>query len=342
MKNPIKASAITLISMTSPFLTSTGHATELKVNCFWPSQHIVCQEVLPNWLNQIKNASNGRVTGKVLAHSAASPVEQVQAVEAGIVDVAVQFNGFIPEQTTGSMVAMTPFVANQDARAMSSALWKTNRKFFPEELNQIQLLSQWVISPAELYSQTETPINSMAELTSRTLWSLPGVLEELMEKVGAKVIAIPPVRASEVITTGVVNGHIGLDPGDVSTFKLFPFTKSMTRFKNNIYASGFSLVMNKGVWQSLSETDQAAISSVSGEQFARMAAGYWQDASESALAKFSHNGVAVIDADTTFEAELKKASLSMTRAWIEKANQQGIDAREAYDFYIKTANALSK
>ncbi|WP_438464450.1 TRAP transporter substrate-binding protein [Marinomonas sp. PE14-40] len=342
MKNHIKISAITLSSVTSVFWLNSSYATELKVNCFWPAQHIVCQEVLPTWLKQVEKASQGRVKGKVLASSAASPEEQVQAVEAGIIDVAVQFNGFIPEQTTGALVAMTPFVASNDARAMSSALWQTNRKFFPDELNQIHLLSQWVISPAELYSQTEHPINSMSELRSRTLWSLPGVLETLMNQVGAKVIAIPPVRASEVISTGVVNGHIGLDPGDVSAFKLFPYTKSMTRFKHNVYASGFSLVMNKAVWQGLSPEDRTALSSVSGESFAQLASGYWQDTTQAAFNKFEAKGVTIIDADPSFEAALKQASLPMTQAWIEKANSRGIDGQAAYDFYTQQVLKLSQ
>ncbi|EAQ63937.1 TRAP-type C4-dicarboxylate transport system, periplasmic component [Marinomonas sp. MED121] len=342
MKNHIKVSAITLASITSPFWSTSINATDLKVNCFWPAQHLVCQEVLPNWLKQVEEASKGRVSGKVLATSAASPEEQVQAVEAGIVDVAVQFNGFIPEHTTGALVAMTPFVASNDARAMSAALWQTNRTFFPDELNQIHLLSQWVISPAELYSQTDTPINSMAELTSRTLWSLPGVLENLMNKIGAQVIAIPPVKSSEVISTGVVNAHIGLDPSDVSAFKLFPYTKSMTRFTNNVYASGFSLVMNKDVWQSLPPEDKKAIMSVSGEHFSQLASGYWQEASEAALKEFSNEGGKIVTAKPDFEAQLKQASKYMTEDWIEKANCKGIDGQGAYDFYTKKVAELSQ
>jgi TRAP-type C4-dicarboxylate transport system substrate-binding protein len=316
-------------------------SSHLKVNCFWPAEHLVCQKILPNWLSAVKKATQGRVTGSVLPESAFSPPEQVVAVENGLVDVAVQFNGFIPSRATGALVAMMPFVATNDARAMSSALWLTNRKYFSNELSEVHLLSQWVISPAELYSQTHTPINSMAELSKRTIWSLPGVLEGIMIQATDSVVAMPPVRAHEVISTGVVNAYVGLDPGDVSEFGLFPYTKSMTRFKHNIYASSFSFMMNDKIWLSLSEQDKVAISNVSGDAFARMAAGYWQDTSEKAMSEFAKYNVTVINANPKFEAELKALTLTITQEWIESADALGIDGQAAYDFYKAKVLELS-
>lgn len=331
-----------ILSFVLTFIPQTLFAnSHLKVNCFWPAEHLVCQKILPDWLSAVKKATQGRVTGSVLPESASSPPEQVIAVENGLVDVAVQFNGFIPSRATGALVAMMPFVATNDARAMSSALWQTNRKYFSNELSEVHVLSQWVISPAELYSQTETPINSMAELKKRTIWSLPGVLEGIMVQAADSVVAMPPVRAHEVISTGVVNAYVGLDPGDVSEFGLFPYTKSMTRFKHNIYASSFSFLMNDKTWQSLSEQDKTAISSVSGEVFARMAAGYWQDTTEKALSEFTKNNVKIVNANPAFEAGLKSLTLTMTQKWIESANAQGIDGQAAYDFYKAKVLELS-
>ena len=37
--------------------------TRLLVNCFWAPQHYVCQSVLPKWLEQVKEVTEGRVTG---------------------------------------------------------------------------------------------------------------------------------------------------------------------------------------------------------------------------------------------------------------------------------------
>jgi len=337
-----------------PYLTGVGLSlllfahqplsanTHLKVNCFWPAEHLVCKTILPNWIAAVEKASHGRVTGRVLAESASSPPEQIIAVENGLVDVAVQFNGFIPTRATGALVAMMPFVASNDARAMSSALWQTNRMFFADELEEVHLLSQWVISPAELYSQTDIPINSMAELKGRTIWSLPGVLEGIMKQAAGSVIAIPPVRSNEVITTGVVNAHVGLDPGDVSEFGLFPYTKSMTRFKHNIYASSFSFLMNQQTWSALSSEDKEAINRVSGDVFARMAAGYWQDTTERALIEFRQHNIKIIEAAPDFEAGLKALTLTMTQDWIDSANAKGIDGKAAYEFYKSKVLLLSK
>lgn len=73
-----------------------------------------------------------------------------------------------------------------------------------------------------------------------------------------------------------------------------------------------------------------------------MASGYWQDASEAALKEFKANGVTIVKADPSFEAELKSASIPITQAWIEKANSKGIDGQAAYDFYRTRVEELTQ
>ena len=135
--------------------------TRLLVNCFWPSSHFACSEVLPNWIDEVERVTEGRVTGIIPPKSVAPPPEQLAAVEKGIADVSVMFNGFFGDGVQGPRVAMQPFVAIRGAETMSRALWATNRKYFPDEVSTVHLLSQFVISPGELYSQTDTPITTL-------------------------------------------------------------------------------------------------------------------------------------------------------------------------------------
>ena len=62
------------------------------MNCFWPSSHFVCADVLPAWIDEIERVTEGRVTGLLPPKSVAAPPEQLAAVEKGIADAAVQFN----------------------------------------------------------------------------------------------------------------------------------------------------------------------------------------------------------------------------------------------------------
>lgn len=99
---------------------------------------------------------------------------------------------------------------------------------------------QLAISPGELHSQTDTPINSMEDLASRKIWALPGPLAAITKKVGSGVVSTPAVKSNEIISRGVVDGHFGRNPYAVESFQSVPYTISLTEPSVPIYTSTFS------------------------------------------------------------------------------------------------------
>lgn len=307
--------------------------TRLLVNCFWPAKHFACSEVLPNWIEEIERATDGRVTGIIPPKSVAPPPEQLAAVEKGLSDVAVQFNGLIQNRIKGPLVAMQPFTGIHDAEKMSKALWATNREFFADEFETVHLLSQFVISPGELYSQTDTPINSVEDLAGRKIWALPGPLAAITKKLGSGVVSSPAVKSNEIISRGVVDGHLGLDPQAVRAFQLMPYTKSTTKFSKAIYSTSFSVFVNADKWAEISAEDQAAIMSVSGEVLGAAFGTRWNKAAAAAEAAYGEAGIEVVSADPAFEAALIEASGFVTEGWLKAAGEAGIDGAAALEFY---------
>lgn len=316
-------------------------AERLLVNCFWPPQHAMCQKILPTWGKWVEEATKGRVKITIPPKSLASPPEQWASVENGIADVAPQFNGFVANRVWGPTVAMQPFIATPDAPAMSQALWETHQKFFPNEYKGVKALSMWVITPADMWSQTDKPVNSMDDLKSRKIWALPGTNVNIMKAVGAGVVSGPAVQMNEIISRGVVDAYVGVSPATVRDFRLIPYTKWKTQFKRGIYSTSFSFVMNEKKWNSLSKEDQDTIMSVSGAKFGRMAAAYWVQSDKSAVIELEKAGVKEVDADPAFEAALIKIGDNLTKKWIETANMRGLDGQATYDFYVKRVQELS-
>lgn len=325
-------------------LASSGaHATtRLIVNCFWPPQHDVCQKILPQWLDEVERVTEGRVKGNIPPRSVAPPPEQLASVEKGIVDAAVQFNGLIGNRVNGPLLAMQPFLGTENAEKMTQALWETNRKFFPDEFDTVQLLSQWVITPAQLFSMTDTPIVSLEEFASRKVWALPGPVANMSAALGAGVVATPAVQSNEPISRGVVDGHFGLGMDAVKAFQVIPYTKSMTRFSTPVYTTSFSFMVNKDKWAEISPEDQAAIWTVSGEVLGMAAARNWDETATVILASFPDEGIDVVDAGPDLEAALREAAVPITEKWIADATAAGIDAAGAMEFYKSRLADLSK
>ena len=335
--------AIVLTATGLTAMAGTASAAErLIANCFWPPQHAVCQKILPTWGKWVEEATEGRVKISIPPKSLAPPPEQWAAVEKGIADVAMQFNGFIANRVIGPSVAMNPFIATDDAPAMSQALWETHEKYFPDEFKGIKALSMWVTTPGELWSQTDKPVNSIADLETRKIWALPGTNAAIMKEIGAGVVSGPAVQMNEIVSRGVVDAYVGVSPSSVRDFRLIPYTKSKTEFDRGIYTTSFSLLMSEKKWAALSEKDRAAIMSVSGARFGRMASAYYVQADKEATAEVDKAGVKTVKVDPKFEAALVKVGEGLTRKWIADAAARGLDGQATYDFYVGRVKALSQ
>ncbi|MCB1397700.1 MAG: hypothetical protein H6898_06830 [Rhodobacter sp.] len=325
----LSTSALALIL---PGLAQAQDVT-LIVNCFMPPQHFLCSQLLPGWLADVEAATGGRVSGLVLPTSAAPPPDQLAATEAGQVDVAVQFNGLIPGDTVGARVAMVPFSGSDSAERNSAALWATTRAFFPDEFPNVELLSQFVISPVQLYSLGDQPLESLADLESRRVWALPGPLAAIGSAIGAGVVSTPAVESRDILSRGVVDASIGPEPHSVENMQLTGYIRSLTSFERPLYTSSFSMMMNSGTWGRISPEDQEAIRGVSGEVFARRAGAAWDAANVEVLQHFADAGVVTVRADAAFNADMQQSAAFLNDAWLAEAAAAGGDGAAALAFY---------
>ena len=326
------------------FLTAgaANATTRLVVNCFWPPQHAMCIKILPHWLDEVERVTEGRVTGMIPSLSVAPAPEQLAAVEKGMVDAGVQFNGLIANRVTGALLAMNPFTGVDQAQPMTQAMWETNRKFFPDEFDTVELLAQWVVPPGLLFSTTDKPIVTLDDFRSRKLWALPGPVANMSSALGAGVVATPAVQSNEAISRGVVDGHFGLGGEAIRSFQVIPYTTSMTRFSTPVYTTTFSFFMNKDKWNEISPEDQAAIWSVSGEVLGMAAAQSWDTQTQAVFDSFAQEDIAVVDANPSLEAALHEAAVPIVEKWKADATAAGIDAEAALAFYRQRLADLTK
>ncbi|HPE62191.1 MAG: TRAP transporter substrate-binding protein DctP [Thiothrix sp.] len=334
--------SLVVISLTGLFFTTPVQAkTRLLVNCFLPPQHFLCREVLPEWKKSVEAATEKRVVINIPAKSMSPPPAQLESVLNGVFDGALQFNGFITEQVVGPRISMTPFTAVADSEVMSMALWRTYEKFMADknEYQGVQLLGLFAAPGADFFSTTNTPITTLDDLKSRKMWALPGAPAELLKTLGTPVVSTPAVGMNEIISHGVVDGHVGAPSNEVVAFNVLPYSKSVTRTRQKIFSPGFSFFVSDAKWKAISPQDQQAILAVSGEAFSRMAGATWWKHEQEALKKIDEK-IQVLEADPAFEAEMIKASQPFIDAWIKQAEAKGIDGKTALQFYQDTINEL--
>ena len=316
--------------------------TKLLFNVFVPPGHFM-HEVLKGWAQDVEKVTESRVDIEFAAGSLAPPPQQLQGVASGVFDVAFAINPTIKSKAPLLEVSSLPWLVS-DAEAASVAAWRIYEKHFASrnQFPDVHLLSVFNFSGGQLYSTTDTPINSLDELKSRKMWALYGESADLLKNLGISPITSPAVQVSASVSRGVVNGYFGLILESVIDFKTAPYTKSITLFPLGVTSSGFSMFINKRKWGSISEADRNAIMKLSGEALAQRVGKASKAASAAALSQLKADGIQVVEADPQFYAELERAATPSYEQFERTAEKAGLDGKAVLADFRKEYDALAK
>lgn len=334
MKLKLAAGAVAL-AITTAYSAPVQAAERIIFNCFFPPKHYACTQWVPEIKNRIEAATEGRVKVNIPPKSLAAPPDQYDGVVGGVMDGAIQFNAFIANQVPGIQFSLLPFAGSLEAEYASPALWDTYNQFFADknEYGDAVLISVVASNGSEIFSLTDKPIESAADIGSRKMWGLPGVVANTLKGTGSSVVAGPAVQMLEIISKGVVDGYAGVPWTSVAGFKLIDYTKSATLLKGKLFQPTFSFVVSRSKWDKISAEDQDAIMAVMGADFAKWA-GAVQDSfnnkgREAAIAA----GIVMHEGSDELEAELRALGQPMVDGWIARIGEMGVDGQAVLDAY---------
>lgn len=335
IRSRIAVAGLALAASLGTAAPSARAAETILFNCFFPPQHYVCTEFLPELGKRIDKATAGRVKINVPPKSVAAPPDQYDAVVNGVADGALQFNAFIANKVAGIQIGQLPFIGREASLPSSIALWKTYQKFFADknEYKGVVLLSVYASNGGEFFSLNDKPIQTVEDVKSRKMWALPGVTANIVKATGSSVVSGPAVQMLEIISKGVVDGYAGVPASSANEFKLVPYTKSVTTFSRKIFTPTFSFFVSEKKWAKISAADQAAIKTALGEDFARYA-GSTQDKKheDNKKAAFS-GGVKQIAGSDAEMVKLEALGQPMIDDWVKRVGGMGVDGKAAIAYY---------
>ena len=320
-------------------LQSTPAPTELLVNSFWPPSHLMRRAVFDRWAAEVARVTEGRVVCRFPSSTLAPPGRQWHMVTSGIADVGIVFNGFERNRLHLPTVSELPF-GTPSAEAASVALWRTYERYFEaaNEYEGVRLLGLMTHSGGDLFT-SRTPIHGVADLAAMKIRTTDGSSSMAMEALGAVAVPSSGVGAYELVSRGIVDGLI-MPNGDMRTFNMLQHTRYAVRIPGKIYNGSFSLFINDEAWRGLAARDQAAIRSVSGEAFARLARA-WDESDQQAIAAMPELGVQRTMAGDTFVRDLRSRLAFLDRAWIDEAIRRGVDGDAALTFFRDEARRVA-
>ena len=300
-------------------------AETLTLSSWLPPTHPVVVNALKPWADEVRKVTDGNVRIRILAKPLGSPLVHFDLVKDGVADIGYGLQSFTKgDRFVVSNVGQFPFLGDS-AEALSVAYWQAaeqNPVIFDEH-EGTHVLSLFTHGPGIVYNRVH-PVTSKADLAGLKIRVPGGVANDLVSALGATQMLISPSEVYESLSRGVIDG-LTMPAETLVSYKFIDAVKHITRFPGGLYNTTWFLVMNQARWDGLSQQDRDAISSVSGEHFARLVGQAWDGADAVGWKAIDEAGIPVVDADEAFVAEVEAAAGPLEEAWARKAAERGVD-----------------
>jgi TRAP-type C4-dicarboxylate transport system substrate-binding protein len=250
-------------------------------------------------------------------------------VRDGLVDVSYVTASYTPARHPLPLLAELPG-SGGSAEVNSVAYNRIHWKYLQQanEYKGVKLLGVFTHGPGQMFS-VKKPVTSVADLAGMKVRSGGGISEASAKALGASPLVKPAPESYELLSSGVADATF-FPSESIRSFNLDKVVKHATYFPGGFYSSSFGFFMNEDKWNKLSKQDQDAITSVSGEALARLAGKAWDAADKVGIEALKAAGVAMVDANPAFVADVRKRTEPLINDWVKAANAKGIDGAKVY------------
>ena len=303
--------------------------TTLTMSSWVGPTHPLTRDVLGGWAAAVEKATNGRVKMQMLPKAPMAAAGTFDGVRDGLVDVSYVTASYTPARHPLPLLAELPG-SGGSAEVNSVAYNRIHWKYLQQanEYKGVKLLGVFTHGPGQMFS-VKKPVTSVADLAGMKVRSGGGISEASAKALGASPLVKPAPESYELLSSGVADATF-FPSESIKSFNLDKVVKHATYFPGGFYSSSFGFFMNEDKWNKLSKQDQDAITSVSGEALARLAGKAWDAADKVGIEALKAAGVAIVDANPAFVADVRKRTEPLISDWVKAANAKGIDGAKVY------------
>lgn len=342
MKNIVAQSlrgiALAAILAGSTVAPAVAEPVELIYNIFIPPQAGITRRGLIPWAEEVEAASNGTLKLTIPTASLAPVPKLWDAVEDGLVDVALVVNAFRANKIALPTILTIPLV-DGGAEAVSRAWWETYEAHFRDvgEYGPFLPLAGFTTNGPHIMA-TKKHVTVPEDLSGLKIRVEGAEQVELFERLGATPIGQPGLNSFELLTGGVVDA--GLSPfGSAMVQGQVGVTNEITTFPGGFSRAGFTLVMLRDRFDSLPEEAQKAILSTTGVELSARLGAIVDDEEVVGRKAFEDDGANITEAGPELVDLVRERGAFIIDKWLGLADERGLNGREVLDFYLSRVTA---
>lgn len=318
---------LTLAAAAAIAATTAAPARELALAYFMAPNHPMNEAVFTPFAERLAEVSGGALTVQQFAGGALNsvPPRQYSILIDGVADVAFHLPGYTAQLFPVSTAVTTPGMCD-DAVACTEAMW--NAIDVIEKEFDAKLLAAWANDPQVLYTRNKAV---------RTLEDMEGLVVRVTsaqdipftEALGASAVSQPVSVINQNLQNGVVDA-VSIDPSATMSFSMHEPANYMTVGIPGA-GSAFVLLMNKGVWNSLSDQEKAWVDAASGKWLSLSGGERYRAMAERGIEIARANGVEIIELSEEEQARWDAAVQPALEEWWAADVGQGLTGREIWD-----------
>jgi TRAP-type C4-dicarboxylate transport system substrate-binding protein len=333
------ALAATLLGATAP---AQAQNTTLTLSSWVPPTHYVVTDILQPWIEDVKKATQGRVTINLLPKPVGAPAQHWELARKGVADITWGNFTYEPERFKHVWFAELPLMGDQ-CEASSVALWRTYQKFLAENeaFKGVTLLGAGMLGGGHIHHPSRL-VNTLDGLKGQKVRMGGPIQKRLLEEMGAIPVSGPGTRAYEMLEGGVIDAS--LHPMEsVVNFRLDGKLKYHTVVPQGLYDAAFFIAINDNKWRRLSAADQQAIMKVSGEALSRRWGQQFDKQSRDAVVKMRADGHVFAEPNKDLMNVVRKVRGDMLQELNADGAKFGVaDHNAMVRFYEQQYQALKK
>ncbi|TMW72314.1 TRAP transporter substrate-binding protein [Alteribacter natronophilus] len=316
-----------------------GGTHELTISHFLPSHHLVHDEILADFTAELEEQTDGRITSEIYSAGAlGEPGSQYDMAVTGTADLAISVHGFTPGRFPLVSIVELPFLT-ESAENGSQIIQKLYEEFdeFQDEHEDTTPLWLFTAEPAQFIS-AEHRIETPEDLNGLRVRSPSPLATDIIEALGGTPVSMPMGEVYESLQRGVVDAAM-VPFSAVYDYNFYDVIDYIT--VGHFSMTPFFSTMNTTTYESLSDSDQELIDSISGGEMAAKSGEVFDRTGDIAIDSSEEAGITFIHLDEEGMAPWEEALDPIVEQWIASMEEQGYPGREIYERALELGEELN-
>jgi TRAP-type C4-dicarboxylate transport system substrate-binding protein len=293
----------------------------LKISHWVPASHPL-QKALEDWGAAVEKASGGTIKSQVFpAQQLGKAFDHYDMARDGIADLTYVNPGYQPGRFPIIAAGELPFLMS-DAKGGTEGLDAWYRKYADQEMKDVKFCLAFIHSPSSFHSRTKK-IVVPDDVKGLKIRPADATIANFVTLLGGTNVQSSAPEARDIIERGVADG-ITFPWGSLVLFGIDKVTKY--HMEAPLYVTTFVLVMNKDVYNKMSDRQKKAVDDNCNTDAAGRVGEPWGKFEDAGIDKVkAEPGQEVYKLTPEQTLEWKKAAEPLYKTWADGVRKTGVD-----------------